>query len=87
MPKVELNELHLLSSPISENVYIVKLDKKRSDESLAIALHKKDVTSEFIACIIRLYRNQEVVFTGNGKEYKLVVEEIKNLENEKQSTK
>jgi hypothetical protein len=49
MPKVELNDLVLGVSPLTETVYAGVLDKRHR---LPMWLHKVDVSSDFLRCVI-----------------------------------
>lgn len=67
MAKVELDDLVLGVSPLTETVFAGVLDK-RSLGNMPLWLHKKDVTSDVLKCIIEKVGDGMVLNVGAGDE-------------------
>lgn len=57
MPKVELADIRLAVSPITDTVYAGVLDKK--DKTLSTWLHKQEVQADFYRAMVTLLEAQE----------------------------
>ena len=67
MAKVELDDLVLGVSPLTETVFAGVPDK-RSLGNMPLWLHKKDVTSDVLKCIIEKVGDGMVLNVGAGGE-------------------
>lgn len=56
MPKVELSEIRLGVSPLTDTVYAGVLDKK--DKSLSTWKHHQEVDKDFYRCMVQLLRSK-----------------------------
>ena len=59
MPKIELDNIRLGLSPLTETVYAGVLDPK--DKTQSTWLHKQDVHRDFMRCIVELLHENDGV--------------------------
>lgn len=60
MPKVELEDLELAVSPLTDTIYIMSPDKRApKGKRYKVALHKKDVTAAFWRCLVERMKEEE----------------------------
>lgn len=55
--KIELDDLRLGASELTDEVFVGILDKKGM-----LWKHKKDITNDFIHAVIQIWKNQKQVF-------------------------
>lgn len=73
MPKVELDNLVISVSPITEKIFAGVFRKE------GVFTHKKDITDNFISCVIYKYEGfKEVVQDNKGNKYEISVKKITN---------
>lgn len=67
MPKIEIEDIRLAMSPLTERVYAGVLDKK--DKTRSTWLHKQDVSKDFLNCMCNYLkaRGDEVLLSTDGK--------------------
>jgi hypothetical protein len=71
--KVELDNVHLAHSELTDNVYVGTINKDGS-----MWRNKKNITSEFIGCVISSFKNKKVILEGiEGERYELMCRKIK----------
>lgn len=71
MPKVELDKITLGHSPLTDSIFVGTTEKP------GVWRNKKDVTNEFIGCVISRWENQkEVIKSGNDK-WQITVKKLK----------
>lgn len=75
MPKVEINRLVLYKSPLSEHVFVGDLRKGKNN----CVNNKKDVTSDFLGCIIDFYGGYEGIITHGEDTYKITVKKVSGI--------
>ena len=72
--KVELDDLKLGISPVTDEVYIGITQKANPEEWK----HKKDVTNDFLACAVARWNGYKQEITGSdGQKYLVQITEIK----------
>ena len=73
--KVDLEKLHLNMSELTNEVFVGTIEPKNKN----LWKNKKDVTNEFIACVIQKWKGHKQEFTSrtDGKKYEISVKEIK----------
>lgn len=67
MPKIELEDIRLAMSPLTERVYAGVLDKK--DKPRSTWLHNQDVSKDFINCMCNYLKAHDgcVQLSTDGK--------------------
>lgn len=73
--KVEIENLRLAKSPITDNVYVGVLDASKGQPKWK---HKKDVTSDFISAVLERWNGfREEISDSEGNTYEIQVKKVK----------
>ncbi|HQZ44017.1 MAG TPA: hypothetical protein PK735_14110 [Flavobacteriales bacterium] len=60
MPKVELNDVILYYSPLTQSIYAGVPDKRaQKGKSYGVALHKHDVSADFWRCVVQRLQDDD----------------------------
>lgn len=76
--KIELNNLKLGHSELTDTIYAGILNKKGN-----MWLQKVDVTNYFLDCVIRRWENQKEKISTGDHEWEISVKKIKSPKNHK----
>lgn len=74
MPKVEVTELRLGLSAITDKAMVGILDKRNP----MVWLHKQEIDNDFIHAVITRWKGQKQVFTHGGSKFEVSVRDITN---------
>lgn len=72
--KVELDDITLGHSPLTDHIF-AGIQNPR--EKNMVWKHKKNVTNEFIGCVISRWENQSEVIASGKNEWEITVKKIK----------
>ncbi len=72
MPKYDIEKINLGVSPITDNVYIGKINEEKG----CFVGKKKDITVQFHNALVTLYGNYETIISNGEKYFHLEMKEI-----------
>lgn len=68
MSKINIEEIRLGHSPLTDTIFAGKLNAKGSQW-----LSKKDVTNDFISCVIQRWENKEEIISSDNSRWEITV--------------
>ena len=72
MPKVDLDKIILGKSDLTDTIFAGVLNKKGN-----MWLQKKDVTHQFLDCVIKRWENQQETISSGDSQWVITVKKIK----------